>query len=318
MADVLSPNIRLLCNAQKNKLINQETLNLYKKYEIDMSIRELADGTIKGYKGDLFSWFRFILENQGNKSAIELTEDDITEFIYYCKNKGNETRRRRRRLAAMSEFFKFLRRKKILKENIMEFVERPKKDNDVIVQTYLTEEQVKYMKSKLKEKCDLQLETYALLSLSTMARVTAVSNISWKQIDFQSRMINNVLEKESKIVTLFFNEEVKDLLLRLKSCRQIANVDDNGWVFITRYRKINKAQKSTLQGWARIIGNMIDVPTLHPHDFRHSMAQILKIRGMPIDMISELLHHENIDTTRRFYLKQDKVKMIREKDKYDI
>jgi hypothetical protein len=80
----------------------------------------------------------------------------------------------------------------------MEFVEKSKKDIDVVIQTFLTESQVEIMKSKLKENGDLQLELYAIISLSTMARVNAISNITWKQICFESRTISDVLEKEGK------------------------------------------------------------------------------------------------------------------------
>lgn len=314
----VSQKIRLY-DADKITDINPETLDLYNKYKIYMTIKELASGTIEGYRGDLFSWFIFILGEQGNKSVKDTTEEDIIEFIYYCKTRGNHSRRIKRRVASISAFFKFLRRKKIVKENPMEFIDLPKKDVDVIVQTFLTEIQVQDMKKILKERNNLQLELYALLSLSTMARVNAVSNISWKQIDFEARTISDVLEKESKIVTLYFNREVKDLLKNLQTYRIEKGIDDTGFIFCTYYRKEwSKAQKSTLQDWSKRVGRMINVPTLHAHDFRHSGAQLLKLNGCPIETISELLNHEGIDVTRKHYLRQDKNKMSQEKDKYEI
>jgi site-specific recombinase XerD len=315
---VKSPRI-LLRSTEKIAKINSETLKIYSKYKIDMTIRELSGGTIDGYEGDLYSWFIFVSENQSNKNLTEIDEDDITEFVYYCKTGGNNSRRMKRRIASLSAFYKFLRKKKIVKENPLEFIESPKRDNDVVIQTFLTENQVQIMKNKLKENGNLQIEVYALLSLSTMARVNAVCNIAWKQIDFETRTINDVLEKESKIVSLFFNSEVRDLLLNLQKYRSLNSIDDKGWVFCTFYRQqYSKARKGTLQDWSKRIGIMINIPSLHAHDFRHSMAQILKLKGMPIEVISELLNHINIDTTRRFYLRQDKGKMIQEKDKYEM
>jgi integrase len=63
---------------------------------------------------------------------------------------------------------------------------------------------------------------------------------------------------------------------------------------------------------------LINVPTLHAHDFRHTGAQLLKLKGCPIETISELLNHASIDVTRKYYLRQDKEKMSQEKDKYDV
>lgn len=317
MAESNSLNTQLSVT-QKNQLVNSETIKFYKKYEIDMSIRDLAQGTIDGYKGDLYAWFIYIYENQENKCISDIDEDEITEFLCSCKNKGNSSRRMKRRTAALSAFCKFLRRKRLIKENPMEFVERSKKDTDVIVQTFLTENQVLHMKTKLKENGNLQLEVYALLSLSTMARVNAVSNISWMQIDFDTRTINDVLEKEGYSVTLYFNNEVKDLLLKLKEDRFSKGSDDKGWLFCTYYRKAHKkAPKTTLQDWSKRIGVMIGVPSFHAHDFRHSGAQLLKLNGCPIETISELLNHKSIDVTRKYYLRQDKAKMSKDKDKYE-
>lgn len=313
-----SPRI-LMYDIEKIKMINSETMKLYNKYKIDMTIRELSQGTIDGYENDLFAWFIYILDYQGNQNVVDIEEDDIVEFIYFCKTKGNNSRRMKRRMSSISAFYKYLRRKKIIKENPMEFIERPKRDTDVVVQTFLSEEQIELMKVKLKEFGNLQLEVYALLSLSTMARVNAVSNISWEQIDFDMRTINNVLEKEGKIVTLYFNQEVKELLLKLKAEREQKGLDDKGWVFCTSYNKtFDKAQKGTLQEWSKKIGLMIGVPTLHAHDFRHSGSQLLKIKGCPIETISELLNHAGLDVTKKHYLTQDKRKMMEDKDKYGI
>jgi integrase len=307
-----------LYDGEKLKKVNPENMKLYKKYEMDMTIRELSPATIYNYKTDLFSWFIYIYENQGNQSVLDLTEDDITEFIYYCKQQGNNTRRLKRRISSLSAFYKFLRRKRLIKENPMEFIERPRKDIDIVVQTFLTKEQVKLMKQKLKEYGNLQLETYALLSLSTMARVNAISNIKWEQIDFENMTIDNVLEKEGKLVTLYFDEEVRDLLLKLKESREALGIDSEYVFLVKNGGKYTKATVSTLYSWAKKIGEMIGVPTLHPHDFRHSGSQLLKLAGMPIEMISELLNHKGLDVTKKHYLRQDKQQIQREKSKYKI
>lgn len=299
--------------------INKETMKLFEKYKIDMTIRELSEKSISGYENDLQHWFLYIYDNQGNQCITELEEDDIVEFIYFCKKEGNNSRRMKRRISSISAFYKFLRRKKIIKENPLEFFERPKKDTDIITQTFLTQEQVDLMKQKLKENGDLQLEVYALFSLSTMARVNAVSNTRWEQIDFEERTVNDVLEKEGKIVVLYFSQEVKELLLKLKQYREENNIDDDGWIFITRYsQRYNNAVKGTCQQWAKRVGELIGVPSLHAHDFRHSGSQLMLIKGCPLDEISTLLNHSGLDVTKKFYTRQDKKKVQENKDKYGI
>lgn len=310
--------------------INADTMKLWNKYKIDMSLRELSEKTILNYQNDLESWWVYIYKNQGNQSVIGLTEDDITEFLYFCKTQGNNSRRMRRRMASISAFYKFLRKKKLISENPMEFMDRPKKDTDIITQTFLTLEQVQLMRNVLQEfvnKADtihkkhraLQYQCYALFSLSTMARVNAIANTKWEQIDYDSRTVNDVIEKEGYIVTLYFSEEVKQLLQTLCEYRQDKQIDDKGYVFVGYTDgDYNKVANGTLNAWCHNIGEMIGVPTLHPHDFRHSGASLLKQMGMDLENISTLLNHSGTDVTRKFYIREDKRKIAENKDKFNF
>ena len=305
----------------KNKLeqVNSETLALMKKYKIDMSLRELSEKTIYQYEKDLEQWFIYIHDHQFNQSVKDLTDDDITEFLYFCKQEGNNVERMKRRMAAISAFYKFLRKKKLILENPCEFLDRPKKGQPVVVQTFLTKEQVQLMKDKLTEYGDLQLKTYALFSLSTMARVNAVANVRWKQIDFENRIVKDVIEKEGKIVDLFFSKEVKELLLQLKAEREEKGVNDFGWVFYSGYNTEDKPiSTGTLGEWCKKIGKMIGVESWHAHDFRHTQSQLYSLAGMPLEDISALLNHSGTDVTRKHYLKTDTRRLTQLKDELDM
>ena len=309
----------VLHDEEKLKQINPETQKLMQKYKIDMSLRDLSPKSIYGYEKDLNQWFIYILDHQFNQCVTELSDDDITEFLYFCKQEGNNVERMKRRMAAISAFYKFLRKKKLIKENPTEFMDRPKKGVAVTVQTYLTPEQVELMRIKLTEYGDLQLKTYAMFSLSTMARVNAIANLKWEQIDFEARECRDVLEKEGYIVELSFSNEVKDLLLELKKQREEKGINDYGWVFYSRYNSETKPiSNGTLLEWCKKIGNMIGVPTLHCHDFRHSGATLLKNMGMSLEDISELLHHSGTDVTSKFYIKKDTSKIKALKDKFEF
>lgn len=296
---------------------NQDNMKLLKKYLASLGMRELSSDTEYGYRCDLYSWYGYILKYQFNQSIKDLDEDDIMEFLYYCKNGGNHSRRMKRRIASMSAFYIFLRKKRIVKENPIDFVDRPSKDVDVTVQTYLSQEQIDDMKSKLYEQNNLQRIVYTLFSLSTMARVRAVCNLRWNQLDFEERVALNVIEKEGYSVTLYFSEEVKEALLELKKQRRSKGIDHD-YVFISKYRgQYKKVDVSTLATWARKSGKLIGIDTLHPHDYRHSMATILKNNGMPLEEISYLLNHHGVDVTLKHYIRQDKKKIQSLKDKYE-
>ena len=141
----------------KLEKVNEETKMLMQKYKVDMSLRDLSPKTQYGYEKDLNQWFIYILENQFNQSVKDLTDDDITEFLYWCKQQGNNVERMKRRMSSISAFYKYLRKKKLIQENPTEFLDRPKKGMPIVVQTFLTKEQVQELREKLEEHGNLQL-----------------------------------------------------------------------------------------------------------------------------------------------------------------
>lgn len=323
----ISPKIRLY-DEEKIKKLNPETMKLWEKYKIDMELRELSPKTQDGYYNDLLGWWIYILDYQNNRSVTELDEDDLTSFFYFCKKSGNNSRRMKRRMSSISAFYKYLRKKKIITENPMEFIDRPTKDTDIAVQTFLTMDQVDLMRDKLNAQVSaaatdyqknvwMTLRCYAFFSLSTMARVNAVSSIRWEQIDFESRIVSDVVEKEGYIVDLYFSEEVKGYLIELRKYREDCSMDDSGYVFSTGIGS-GAPQISTMNQWCKRIGNLIGVPTLHPHDFRHSGSQLMLLAGASVEEISTQLNHKGLDVTKKHYLRIDKNKVRESHDKYCV
>lgn len=309
----------VLHDNSKLEQVNPENLRLLEKYKIDMTVRDLSEGTKVQYISNIHQWFIYILDKQQNRSVLELEDDDLTEFLFFCKSEGNNAARMKMRTSVISAFYKFLRKKKYLSTNPVEFIESPKKVTPVTVQTFLTPEQVALMREKLIENGNVQLRLYATLSLSTMARLTAIASLKWSQVDMQACIMHDVLEKEGKIVDLYFNDEVKFLLMALREERKTKKKNDHGWIFYSgRVTDNRHISTGTLNAWCKKIGAMIGVPTLHPHDFRHSGATLLRNAGMALEDVSVLLNHESTDTTKRFYIKQDTARISSLKNRFNL
>lgn len=308
----------VLHDKEKLTRVNPESISILKKFQIDMTMRNLSPRTLKHYTYDLQQWFIYILDLQENRSLTELNDDDITEFLYFCMKEGNNSERMKARISTISAIYKFMRKKRIIRENPVEFIDRPRKGQPIIKQTFLTPEQVALMRERLIDSKNLQLRTYAMLSLSTMARASAVASIRWEQIDLENKIIKNVVEKEGKIVDLYFSDEVKYLLIDLKKQREEKKRDDHGWVFYSGRNGDKPVNTGTLNDWCKRIGSMIGVPTLHPHDFRHSGATLLRNAGMNLEDVSVLLNHEGTDVTKKYYIKEDTARLSSLKRNYNI
>ena len=101
--------------------------------------------------------------------------------------------------------------------------------------------------------------------------------------------------------------------------REDNSINDSGFLFFyTQNGETESVTTSTLNQWCKKIGDIIGVPTLHPHDLRHSASQICKLNGMSLEDISDALNHKGTEVTRKHYLKMDKAKQKASRDKFGM
>ena len=50
----------------------------------------------------------------------------------------------------------------------------------------------------------------------------------------------------------------------------------------------------------REMGKRLDIPKVHPHKFRRTLATVAIDKGMPIEQLQQLLGHQSIDTTLQY------------------
>lgn len=313
IANEVERSKRIIFDKKHEDSIGEDKLKLLEKYEMDMNIRELSPKSIYNYIRDLKQFFSYLEKEEFNISIEDVTEDEIESFIFFCKKEGNNTERIKRRMSSIGAFYKFLRRKKLVKENPMEFMIRPKRGRPIVKQTYLTIEDVEKIRQWLKDQGNLQVELYVEMSLATMARVNAISNLTFSSCDMDEMMFNGILEKEQRDVDLYFNDRVKSLLLKWKKEREKNGIESD-YVFVNQSGE--KVSVGTLQEWTKRVGiGALDIP-LHPHDWRHSGATLLKNAGMALEDISGLLNHLSTDVTNKFYIQDDKSKKGKEFRKY--
>lgn len=306
--------------------VNPESKKMWNKYETDLVLKELSELTIQGYKNDIDQFLVWIYDNCDNQSVLKLTEDDLIDYVAFRKKEGANSRRMKRIISSLNTFYTFMRKRKFITENPCENIERPKKDVSVVEQTFLSEEELEDMKKKIQEFVDnaqtiskkhmaLQVQLYTLFSLSTLARVRAVSSIDWKQVDFDNRVVKNVREKEGKIVELYFSNKVKTKMLEIIEFRKENNIEDNGHMLIGAGGE--QATPGTCHGWSKTVGQLIGIPSWHCHLLRKNQATSLSRKGMSLESIQALCHHEDSSTTSKFYIHHDESHVVEEKEKFE-
>jgi integrase/recombinase XerC len=298
---------------EKIAKVNPKNSDLIRKYFVFKNMN-LSDSSKVSYQSDFNQWLVYIMENYENKDILEIINEDVDnmvdlleDYFAFCTSVfGNNERRIQRRMSSISSVFLYLRKKRRIRENPIDFLDRPKigkGEKPQIKQTFLTKEQVENIRKKLNELGNLQLELFFEFGLSTMARANAISNVRLEQIDFEKGRVERVIEKEGYEVTLFPSKRTMDLINQWVDYRKENNIECE-YLFITKYHgEWKKVETSTLQGyWIKKIGEMIKIPELHCHDLRHSGSNLLFHSGMKLEDVSKLLNHKGTQVTQDHYL----------------
>ena len=62
------------------------------------------------------------------------------------------------------------------------------------------------------------------------------------------------------------------------------------------------------------LGYPLELPRVHPHKFRRTLATVAIDKGMPVEQLQRLLGHQRIDTTLQYAMvKQSNVKLAHRK-----
>lgn len=327
--------VRYVTKGKLDKVLEENKMQIQRYF--NYKNMNLSDSSKVSYESDFNQWLVFINEKYSNggivtedilrmlkdEDGIEEMVDLIEDYVAFCVTMlGNNERRIQRRLSSISSFFLYLLKKRRIKANPLDYIERPSVragEKPQVTQTYLTEVQLEHIRDHLQQSGDLQLELYFELSLSTMLRVNAISNIKVEQIDFETGVISGIKEKEGYIVDGYCSDRTMELIKKWMEYREENGIECE-YLFITKYsgdwKQVNINTMQTV--WTKKIGKIIDVPELHPHDFRHSGSSLLFNKGMALEDVQELLNHRSPDTTLKHYIKRDMKKLQDAKKQFEL
>lgn len=144
---------------------------------------------------------------------------------------------------------------------------------------------------------------------STGVRVGELVNLDIKDINLEERECV-VYGKGSKERKVYFDAKTKIHLQKyLKMCK-----DHNPALFVSLNSPHTRLAISGVEIRLRQLGRKVDIPKVHPHKFRRSMATKAIDKGMPIEQVQRMLGHQQIDTTMHYAMvNQNNVKISHRK-----
>ena len=272
----------------------------------------LSDRTKISYKNDLDVYEEF-LKKRHITNVNNISSDDIKDFLKIRSDE--ETTTIAHNLTVIKNFHKYLLKEKLVKEDVSEFIERPKLKKS-LPKALSPEDIDNLLDIKLDTPFDYRNKAMLELMYGCGLRVSELINLEMNDIDITNCLIR-ILGKGSKERDIplgeysiyYLNEyiERRPLLLKKKACNKL---------FLN-----NHGLGMTRQGFFKNLKAILEDKGLNsnisPHTLRHSFATHLVNRGADLRSVQEMLGHSDISTTK-IYTKVSDEKVNEDYNEYHL
>lgn len=246
-----------------------------------------------------------IMFDKVKKPIDYITTDDLREYLTEYQNEKNSSKvtiDNIRRI--LSSFFSWLEDEDYIVKSPVRRIHKVR-TAATIKETY-SDEALELM----RDNCD-NLRDLALIDIlsSTGMRVGELVRLNRSDINFEERECV-VFGKGSKERMVYFDAQTKIHLQNYLLSRK----DDEKALFVGLKAPYKRLSIAAVEVRVRELGKRLNIPKVHPHKFRRTLATRAIDKGMPIEQLQHLLGHERIDTTLQYAMvKQSNVKIAHRK-----
>jgi integrase/recombinase XerD len=268
----------------------------YEAFHLRCQAQNLTTGTCGWYKGRLKLFGQF-MESKGVTLAREVTPHLIRLYLEKMRAAGNCSGLIARDYGAFKCFFRFLARERLIPQNPITLVEKPRMEDKII--RPLTLDQARLVLSKINQKRfdGQRLWTVAVVILDTGLRSAEVVGLRKDDIDFQKGVLR-VMGKGNKEREVPFSTTAKQALWNYLLRR--GDIPGQDLVFTSHFgRKLDRcwiikaflclAKRAGLQG-----------VRLSAHTLRHTFATQYILNGGDVFSLQKILGHSTLEMVQRY------------------
>ena len=268
----------------------------------------LSAKRVEGCSDKSMHYYRSTLNNairKIGKNIRHITTDDLRSYLNDYQLTSGATKvtvDNIRRI--LSSFFSWLEDEDYIVKSPVRRIHKVKVGKTV-KETYSDE-----ALEQMRDHCE-GIRDLALIDLlaSTGMRVGELVKLNRNDIDFENRECI-VTGKGDKQRRVYFDARTKIHLQRYFAER----IDDNPALFVSLLAPYDRLQISGVEIRLRRLGRELNIPKVHPHKFRRTLATMAIDKGMPIEQVQHLLGHQSLDTTLQYAMvNQTNIKMSHRK-----
>jgi integrase/recombinase XerD len=169
---------------------------------------------------------------------------------------------------------------------------------------FLTKEEIEAFIGTIKTKNwnEFRFRVLVEVLLGTGMRIGEVLSLNRKTINWEKREAK-IIGKGNKERTVFFTQRSLDWISKWLESRK----DTHEAIFITRMANPTRLDRNDIWRFFDRHRRLAHInKKLTPHILRHTVATNLVFNGCPIVHVKEILGHERLDTTCKYYLGVDR------------
>lgn len=219
----------------------------------------------------------------------EVTENDIFLYLarYKKERKASNSYMNTVRLY-LSSFFSWLADKEYIKKNPVKGI-HPVKMQKKVPEIFNDEELERMRQAPTCSRDKAIIEVL----YSTGVRVEELSDLDIDDVDINNRTVRVKQGKGNKERYTFISAQA---LMYLKKYLNERN-DICPALFISRKKPYERLSKDGIENVVSKVALAAGVKNAHPHKFRRTMATNLLRKGMPLEKVSRILGHQDLQTT---------------------
>lgn len=292
-------NINVSSKSTEDRTDN-DSVKLIENFLSAKRVEGCSDKSMYYYRSTLCNAIRKIAKN-----IRHITTDDLRSYLNEYQQISGATKvtvdniRR-----VLSSFFSWLEDEDYIVKSPVRRIHKVKVGKTV-KETYSDE-----ALERMRDHC-AGIRDLALIDLlaSTGMRGGELVRLNREDMDFENRECI-VTGKGDKQRRVYFDARTKIHLQRYLAERK----DDNPSLFVSLLAPYNRLQISGVEIRLRRLGRELNIPKVHPHKFRRTLATMAIDKGMPIEQVQHLLGHQSLDTTLQYAMvNQTNVKMSHRK-----
>jgi integrase/recombinase XerD len=258
-----------------------------------------AAGTVKAYRTDLSLFLSFV---DRQATALEDVDLEFVEaWISHLRRQEFKVRSVQRKLSALRKFYAYLRRRKIVKDNPCDGLEKMKAEQRL--PEFLSEEQVRRLiaaasdgnrKKRNRARNVAVLETLYALG----CRVSELAGLDLEAVSFDPPFARLFGKGQKERLVPLTGEGIRALrawLVDRAAWLKQYNVEFQPALFVTE--RGTRISPDAIQDIVTAAAKGAGLGAVHPHMLRHSYATHLHDRGVDVRDLQELLGHANLSTT---------------------